>query len=91
MDLLIWSPPYLQDENSYPTNSLAFNFYFNQKLDIIEENALNEKCCLQVLEMLIAKADAEIAELKDDIVMLQSQLACTDEKCLQTLVLEVQS
>ncbi|XP_070055586.1 uncharacterized protein [Nicotiana tomentosiformis] len=80
MDLLIWSPPYLQDENSYPTNSLAFNFYFNQKLDIIEENALNEKCCLQVLEMLIAKADAEIAELKDDIVMLQSQLACTDEK-----------
>ncbi|OIT05387.1 PREDICTED: uncharacterized protein LOC109242668 [Nicotiana attenuata] len=80
MDLLIWSPPYLQDENSYPTNSFPFNFYFNQKLDIIEENALNEKCCLQVLEMLIAKADAEIAELKDDIVMLQSQLACTDEK-----------
>nr|XP_016453576.1 PREDICTED: uncharacterized protein LOC107777919 [Nicotiana tabacum] len=80
MDLLIWSSPYCQDENSYRTNSLAFNFYFNQKLDIIEENALNEKCCLQVLEMLIAKADAEIAELKDDIVMLQSQLACTDEK-----------
>lgn len=57
--------------------------------DIIEEDALNEKCCVQVLEILIAKADTEIAKLEDDIVMLQSQLARTDEKwldmCIATL------
>ncbi|XP_015074348.1 uncharacterized protein LOC107018392 isoform X1 [Solanum pennellii] len=82
MDLFIWGPPYFQDENSFPTNSLAQNFYFSQRLDIIEEDALNEKCCVQVLEILIAKADTEIAKLEDDIVMLQSQLARTDEKWL---------
>ncbi|MCD9646421.1 hypothetical protein HAX54_036231 [Datura stramonium] len=86
MDLFIWGPPYSQDENSCPANSLAQNFYFSQTLDIIEENALNEKCCLQVLEMLIAKADTEIAELEDDIVMLQSQLSRTDEKWLDMCI-----
>lgn len=89
MDLFIWGPPYFQDENSFPTNSLAQNFYFSQRLDIIEEDALNEKCCVQVLEILIAKADTEIAKIEDDIVMLQSQLARIDEKwldmCIATL------
>lgn len=54
--------------------------------DIIEEDALNEKCCVQVLEILIAKADTEIAELEGDIVMLQSQLARTDEKWLDMCI-----
>ncbi|XP_055802663.1 uncharacterized protein LOC129871716 isoform X2 [Solanum dulcamara] len=86
MDLFIWGPPYFQDENSFPGNSLAQNFYFSQKLDIIEEDALNEKCCVQVLEILIAKADTEIAELEDDIVMLQSQLARTNENWLDMCI-----
>ncbi|KAM3338380.1 hypothetical protein P3S68_030466 [Capsicum galapagoense] len=80
MDLFIWGPSYSQDEYSFPANNLAQNSYFSQTLDIIEEDALNEKCCVQVLEILIAKADTEIAELEDDIVMLQSQLDRTDEK-----------
>lgn len=54
--------------------------------DTIEEDGLNEKCCVQVLEILIAKADTEIAELEDDIVMLQSQLAHTDEKWLDMCI-----
>ncbi|KAH0694906.1 hypothetical protein KY285_022003 [Solanum tuberosum] len=86
MDLFIWGPPYFQDENSFPANSLAQNFYFSQKFDIIEEDALNEKCCVQVLEILIAKADTEIAELEDDIVMLQSQLSRTDERWLDMCI-----
>ncbi|CAN4089869.1 unnamed protein product [Withania somnifera] len=86
MDLFIWGPPYSQDEYSFPANSLAHNFYFPQALDIIEEDALNEKCCIQVLEILIAKADTEIAELEDDIVMLQGQLSRTDEKWLDMCI-----
>lgn len=63
-------------------------FVFGMDLlpDIIEEDALNEKCCVQVLEILITKADTEIAELEDDIVMLQSQLDRTDEKWLDKCV-----
>ncbi|KAM3280756.1 hypothetical protein P3S67_027776 [Capsicum chacoense] len=86
MDLFIWDPSYSQDEYSFPANNLAQNSYFSQTLDIIEEDALNEKCCVQVLEILIAKADTEIAELEDDIVMLQSQLDHTDEKWLDKCV-----
>ncbi|KAF3647246.1 putative glycerol-3-phosphate dehydrogenase [NAD(+)] 1, cytosolic-like [Capsicum annuum] len=86
MDLFIWGPSYSQDEYSFPANKLAQNSYFSQTLDIIEEDALNEKCCVQVLEILITKADTEIAELEDDIVMLQSQLDRTDEKWLDKCV-----
>ncbi|XP_059308882.1 uncharacterized protein LOC132060041 isoform X2 [Lycium ferocissimum] len=86
MDLSIWDLPYTQDENSFPANNLAQNFYFNQKLDTIEEDAINERCCLQVLEILIAKADTEIVELEDDIVMQESQLARADEKWLDMCI-----
>ncbi|KAI7992129.1 hypothetical protein LOK49_LG12G02736 [Camellia lanceoleosa] len=47
--------------------------------DVIEENALNEKSCTQVLRILITKANNEILELEEDLVTLQSQLAWTDE------------
>ncbi|KAJ8565087.1 hypothetical protein K7X08_001547 [Anisodus acutangulus] len=86
MDLFLWDPPYSQDENSFSANSLAENLYFNQKLDVIEEDAINEKCCVLVLEMLIAKADTEISELEDDILMLQSQLGRADEKWLDMCI-----
>ncbi|CAL5356517.1 unnamed protein product [Camellia sinensis] len=47
--------------------------------DVIEENALNEKSCIQVLRILITKANNEILELEEDLVTLQSQLAWADE------------
>lgn len=43
---------------------------------MIEQDALNEISCLQVLKILITKAYSEIAELEDEILMLQSQLVC---------------
>lgn len=42
---------------------------------MIEEDALNEVYCVQVLRILIAKADAEINELEEHLVSLQCQLA----------------
>ncbi|XP_019245130.1 PREDICTED: uncharacterized protein LOC109224996 isoform X4 [Nicotiana attenuata] len=76
MDSSIWGPPENQDESSYPANCWQYNLYFDPRLDVIEQDALNEESCLQVLKILITKADSEIAELEDDILMLQSQLAC---------------
>lgn len=42
---------------------------------MIEEDALNEKSCIQVLKILIAKEDKEIEELEKDLSSLQSELA----------------
>ncbi|KAK4377957.1 hypothetical protein RND71_004253 [Anisodus tanguticus] len=79
MDLSIWDPPENPDESSYLANSWQYNLYYDPRLDVIEEDALNEKSCVQVLKILIKKADSEIAELEDDILMLQRQLACKDD------------
>lgn len=48
--------------------------------DVIEEDALNENSCVQVLRILITKADTEIDELERDLVLLQSELACAEHK-----------
>ncbi|GAB4851637.1 hypothetical protein Ancab_031039 [Ancistrocladus abbreviatus] len=50
------------------------DFHFCYGLDLIEEDAINEKCCLEVLRNLIGKADSEILQLEDDMAILQSQL-----------------
>ncbi|XP_016461584.1 uncharacterized protein LOC107784904 [Nicotiana tabacum] len=76
MDSSIWSPPENQDESCYPANCWQYNLYFDPWLDVIEQDALNEISCLQVLKILITKAYSEIAELEDEILMLQSQLVC---------------
>ncbi|KAI3471707.1 hypothetical protein Pfo_028357 [Paulownia fortunei] len=47
--------------------------------NMIEEDALNEKSCVQVLRILMDKADEEIVKLEEEIVMLQCQLAWDDE------------
>nr|GMC84301.1 uncharacterized protein LOC109159042 isoform X2 [Ipomoea batatas] len=61
--------------------------------DVIEEDALNEKSCIQVLKVLIAKADTEILEIEEEKVMLQSELALADEKwhamCFTTLIQKI--
>ncbi|XP_021741049.1 uncharacterized protein LOC110707336 [Chenopodium quinoa] len=50
------------------------NFHFGNGYDIIEEDVANEKCCIQALQYLIAKADAEIDDLEDELAILQCQL-----------------
>lgn len=54
------------------------DFYFGYDIDAIEEDALDEKYCLQVLRILITRADTEIDELEEDLVVLQSQLNCAE-------------
>jgi hypothetical protein len=49
-------------------------------VDVIEEDALNEKSCIQVSRILITKADTEIDELEQDLVSLQSQLAWAEHE-----------
>lgn len=47
---------------------------------MIEENALNEKSCVQVLRILITKADIEIDELEKDLILVLSELAAEHEE-----------
>ncbi|KAL6555379.1 hypothetical protein OROGR_006637 [Orobanche gracilis] len=47
--------------------------------DVMEEDLLNGKSCVQVLKIMIDKADEEITKLEEDIVMLQCQIAWDDE------------
>ena len=49
-------------------------------IDVIEENALNEKSCIQVLRIQITKADTEIDELEQNLVSLQMELACIEDE-----------
>ncbi|GKV27633.1 hypothetical protein SLEP1_g36780 [Rubroshorea leprosula] len=73
----LWGPPYNQvaEESSCMQPGWQYDFHFGYGFDVIEENALNEKFCLQVLQILISKADAEIDELENYLVSLQSELA----------------
>ncbi|XP_042002368.1 uncharacterized protein LOC121751636 isoform X1 [Salvia splendens] len=48
--------------------------------DMLEEDVLNEKSCMQVLKIWIDKADEDIVKLEEDILILQCQLARDDEK-----------
>lgn len=62
-------------------NALFHIYYpFLVVADVIEEDALNEKSCIQVLKILITKADTEIDELEQDLVSLQSQLAWAEHE-----------
>ncbi|XP_021833164.1 uncharacterized protein LOC110772962 isoform X4 [Prunus avium] len=87
----LWSSPYdswdLWDSpdhqvapgSTYSTESgWECDFYFG--CDLIEEDAINEKCCIQVLKILITKADTEIDELEKDLVALQSELAWAEHE-----------
>ncbi|RVW16587.1 hypothetical protein CK203_069430 [Vitis vinifera] len=68
-------------ESSYPMHpGWQCDFYFGYGLDVIEEDALNEKSCVQVLRVLISKADTEIEELEKDLVILQSELAWAENR-----------
>ncbi|CAI8613925.1 unnamed protein product [Vicia faba] len=48
--------------------------------DEIEEDALNAESCVQVLRILITKADTEIDELEKDLLCLQNELSWTENE-----------
>ncbi|OMO51075.1 hypothetical protein CCACVL1_30030 [Corchorus capsularis] len=87
----LWGP-FFPEEASSPGVGAGWqcDFYFGYGFDVIEENAMNEKSCIQVLSILIKKADTEIDELEKDLVMLQSELAWAEheewsDKCCNAL------
>ncbi|XP_010527486.1 PREDICTED: uncharacterized protein LOC104804815 [Tarenaya hassleriana] len=63
MDADLWGPPTGPDvgnDSCYVQTVRGCGFYFDRRLDVIEENALNEISCVQVLRILMEKEDAEI-------------------------------
>lgn len=79
----LWESPHDQDtvEGSDSMQSeCQCDFYFGYGHDVIEEQALNEKYCIQVLRILITKEDTEIDELEENLVSLQTELAFAEHK-----------
>ncbi|KAF8395797.1 hypothetical protein HHK36_019751 [Tetracentron sinense] len=74
MDWDLWGPPCNQDAREVNSMDHGWNYP-----DEIEEDALNEKSCIQVLRILISKADNEIEELEGDLGVLQSQLQWAEQ------------
>ncbi|XP_058738205.1 uncharacterized protein LOC131610310 isoform X2 [Vicia villosa] len=84
MDWDLWSPS--SDIVSYDgdySEILKWHCdYFGRSCgrDEIEEDALNAESCVQVLRILITKADTEIDELEKDLLCLQNELAWTENE-----------
>ncbi|GER25840.1 DNA repair protein complementing XP-C cells [Striga asiatica] len=86
MDLPLWDP--CDDEDHLTAGQTGSDiednqncyFSFGFERDVIEDDILNEKACIQVLQIWVDKADDEIKKLKDDITMLQCQLLWDDEE-----------
>lgn len=53
---------------------------FTMIIDVIEESILHEESCIQVLRILISKADTEIDELEKTLVSLRTELAFAEDK-----------
>ncbi|KAH9619140.1 hypothetical protein KSS87_005248 [Heliosperma pusillum] len=49
------------------------NFHYGYVHDVFDEDVKNEDACVQALRHLIAKADSEIADLEDELAILQCQ------------------
>ncbi|XP_057784241.1 uncharacterized protein LOC131001672 isoform X2 [Salvia miltiorrhiza] len=64
----------------YTEDDFLDGFSYCHGLDMLEEDALNEKSCMQVLKIWIDKANEDIVKLEEDILMLQRQLVWDDEK-----------
>ncbi|KAE9621688.1 hypothetical protein Lal_00032915 [Lupinus albus] len=64
------------DDSYYEQPQWQCSLYFRRReRDVIEEDILNEESCIQVLKILITKADTEIKGLEKDLVSLQNELA----------------
>ncbi|XP_062117828.1 uncharacterized protein LOC133831507 isoform X2 [Humulus lupulus] len=80
-DLWNWSHDQVTVEhNAGKQSEWQCDFYFGYGPDIIEESALDEKSCIQVLRILIRKAEAELDELENDLVSLQTELAFAEHE-----------
>ncbi|KAL2466003.1 Uncharacterized protein Adt_41854 [Abeliophyllum distichum] len=87
MDVALWDPSDYQDENNYYNDDYWHcDFYSGYGHDAIEEDALNEKSCVQVLGILVNKADEEIMELEAD-ASLKKEIA-GDENFLSVELLK---
>ncbi|KAL7583042.1 uncharacterized protein LOC111879357 [Lactuca sativa] len=76
----LWDPPdYQAIEDTHCRND-GCQCAFCLANDVAEEAAVNEISCIEVLRILISKADTDIIELEDELMDLLSQLACTDEE-----------
>ncbi|KAK0593285.1 hypothetical protein LWI29_034194 [Acer saccharum] len=69
-----------QDSSCHIQPGWYCDFHFGYGCDVIEEDALNEKYCIQVLRIGITNADTEIDELERDLVFLQSELAWAENE-----------
>ncbi|KAI9120453.1 hypothetical protein K1719_007486 [Acacia pycnantha] len=81
----LWSSSYdqvsdVQDGICSEHTGWQCDFYFGSGYDVIEEDALNEKSCIEVLRILIRKEDTEIEELGKELLSLQSELACAQHE-----------
>ncbi|PON88381.1 Nucleic acid-binding, OB-fold containing protein [Trema orientale] len=80
-DLWNWSHDQVTlDHSACEQSGWLGDFYVGCGRDVIEENALNERSCIQVLRVLIGKADTEIDELEKDLVSLETELAFTEHE-----------
>ncbi|KAI4300815.1 hypothetical protein L6164_034149 [Bauhinia variegata] len=73
----LWSSSYDQvvfDDYHPEQPGWQCDFYYGYGRDVIEEDALNKKSCVQVLRILIKKGDIEIEELEKDLLSLQNEL-----------------
>ncbi|XP_043693007.1 uncharacterized protein LOC122643453 [Telopea speciosissima] len=87
MDWDLWGPSYTQDspESSFDIRQHEWecDFYFGYGADVIEEDALNEKSCVEALRKLISKANIEIEELEENLVILQTQSEWAEQNKLK--------
>ncbi|KAI4330521.1 hypothetical protein MLD38_028804 [Melastoma candidum] len=77
MVLDLWGPPCTEDANESGDNMLPVwqcGAFPVDGVDSLEEDAVNETCCVQVLKLLLSQADEEIGELENYLQSLQSEL-----------------
>ncbi|XP_030515277.2 uncharacterized protein LOC115729001 isoform X2 [Rhodamnia argentea] len=74
----LWDPPHIQESSIDMPLGCQHDFHGGCGVDLLEGNAANELACVQVLQILVRKADDEIDELEKHLVCLQSELACIE-------------
>ncbi|GAA0143093.1 hypothetical protein LIER_35680 [Lithospermum erythrorhizon] len=78
MDLSLWDAPVVEvaeDSHFYIRNDWYRDIHFGYGQDVIEEEAMNTTSCMQVLKILLAKADAESMQIEDNISVLEASLS----------------
>lgn len=76
----LWDPPNHQEIEDTNCGIDGCQCAFCLANDVVEETTQNEMSCIEVLRILISKADSDIIELEDELMELLSQLVSTDEE-----------